>query len=172
MASKRTGRWMPWVMAVHALATVALGIRVVGGHGGHDGACPAPSPSATATPSASGAGSDAGLSTRHMFYVGTLDPSTGRPVQSPDAARATLDALVMDATPGFTAWDAHGGWRDAQGHAMTESTRVYSVVGLDDASARRLAETLRKAMRQTSVLVERARVDAEFVEAGEGAMSP
>lgn len=101
---------------------------------------------------------------RYTFYVGLTDPDTGAEVMPADAARARLNALAAEHAGGFTVWSAQGGWTSTTGEVVTEPTLVYAVLNITEAQALALAEAMRAALGQHSVLIEYAPAAFRFHE--------
>ncbi|SPC09890.1 DUF3574 domain-containing protein [Cupriavidus oxalaticus] len=86
-------------------------------------------------------------------------------------SEAEWDAFVQDSVAprfpdGFTAWPASGQWRGADGKAVSEATRVLSLVHAPDerseAAVRAIASEYKTRFRQEAVLRVRSHVCMSF----------
>jgi len=104
---------------------------------------------------------DERLALRDTLYFGLSIPSGGR--ISDDEWKQFADDAIGRAFPnGFTVVDAHGTWRGAGGAAISEPSRVVTIVhpddGTSDAAIRAIVERYRTTFRQEAVLRERTSV--------------
>ncbi len=104
---------------------------------------------------------DEKLEIRDTLYFGLSIPGGG------DVADADWNAFADDAIghafpSGFTVADARGRWRGADGEAVSEPSRVVTIVhpddGASDAAIRAIVQRYRTTVRQEAVLRERTSV--------------
>ncbi len=84
-----------------------------------------------------------------------------------NAWKSFEEAVLMPAFPrGYSVLDATGHWQRADGHALSEASRIVVIVHADDATAaatlRDVVARYRTMFHQESVLRERSAVCAEF----------
>lgn len=104
---------------------------------------------------------DEKLELRDTLYFGLSIPGGGRVGEA--EWNAFADEAIARAFPnGFTVLDAHGTWRGADGTAVSEPSRVVTIVHPDDAASdaaiRAIVQRYRAAFRQEAVLRERTSV--------------
>ena len=108
---------------------------------------------------------DERLEIRDTLYFGLSIPG-GESVD--DAAwKEFADDTIGTAFPkGFTVLDAHGTWRGADGSAVSEPSRVVTIVHPDDSASdtaiRAIVQRYRTTFRQEAVLRERTSVCASL----------
>jgi hypothetical protein len=110
---------------------------------------------------------DEQLALRDTLYFGLSIPGGGS-VGDAEWQRFADDAIGRAFPNGFTVLDAHGTWRGADGAAMSEPSRVVTIVHPDDAASdaaiRAIVARYRTAFRQEAVLRERTTVCASSQE--------
>jgi len=108
---------------------------------------------------------DERLEIRDTLYFGLSIPG-GESVD--DAAwKEFADDTIGTAFPkGFTVLDAHGTWRGADGSAVSEPSRIVTIVHPDDSASdtaiRAIVQRYRTTFRQEAVLRERTSVCASL----------
>ena len=104
---------------------------------------------------------DERLEIRDTLYFGLSIPGGGSVADAEWKAFAD-DAIGRAFPNGFTILDAHGTWRGADGAAVSEPSRVVTIVhpddGASDAAVRAIVQRYRATFRQEAVLSERASV--------------
>jgi len=104
---------------------------------------------------------DEKLEIRDTLYFGLSIPSGGS-VGDADWTAFADDAIGHAFPNGFTVADAHGTWRGADGSAVSEPSRVVTIVhpddGTTDAAIRAIVQRYRTTFRQEAVLRERTSV--------------
>ena len=104
---------------------------------------------------------DERLELRDTLYFGLSIPGGGN-VSDADWQRFADDAIGRAFPSGFTVVDAHGTWRGADRSAVSEPSRVVTIVhpddGASDAAIRSIVQRYRTTFRQEAVLRERTSV--------------
>ena len=104
---------------------------------------------------------DEKLEIRDTLYFGLSIPGGGS-VGNADWTAFADDAIGRAFPHGFTVPDAHGTWRGADGAAVSEPSRVVTIVhpddGTSDAAIRAIVQRYRTTFRQDAVLRERTSV--------------
>lgn len=102
---------------------------------------------------------------RDTLYFGRAIPGGGD-VDAAAWERFETDVLTPAFAQGYTVLEGRGLWRDAEGRAQSEATRVVVIVHADDAAAaaalRDVVARYRTMFKQESVLRERGNVCASF----------
>lgn len=104
---------------------------------------------------------DERLEIRDTLYFGLSIPGGGSVADAEWKAFAD-DAIGHAFQNGFTVLDAHGTWRGADGAAVSEPSRVVTIVhpddGASDAAIRLIVQRYRTTFHQEAVLRERTSV--------------
>ena len=108
---------------------------------------------------------DEQLELRDTLYFGLSIPG-GRSVSDTDWQQFADEAIAHAFPNGFTVVDAHGTWRGADGSAVSEPSRVVTIVHPDDSASdtaiRAIVQRYRTTFRQEAVLRERTSVCASL----------
>jgi hypothetical protein len=102
---------------------------------------------------------------RDALYFGSARPAGGT-VSDTDWQTFEREVLTPSFPPGFSAIDASGHWRGADGSAVVEASRMVVVMHVDDAAAEHaigvVVATYEQRFAQESVLREREAVCVTF----------
>jgi hypothetical protein len=104
---------------------------------------------------------DEQLELRDTLYFGLSIPGGGT-IGDAEWARFADDAIAHAFPNGFTVVDARGSWRGTDGAAISEPSRIVTIVhpddGASDAAIRAIVQRYRSTFRQEAVLRERTSV--------------
>jgi hypothetical protein len=103
-------------------------------------------------------------SMKYTLYIGLNDKDTYQQEISTEDAERVVTAIVLNYVDGFTQMMAKGVFKDDTGVITYENSLIYEFLDAHEEQITKIMDEVLVALNQTSILVERAKVDFEFYE--------
>ena len=97
----------------------------------------------------------------YALYVGMQDSQTHVEYDR-DTAAATIDAIVLEYSEGLTRYEAMGAFTYQDGTHSHESSLVYVLAGLSVEDVHAIADRIKDALNQESVMITYEKMGVEF----------
>ena len=101
----------------------------------------------------------------YTLYVGTTMQGADAESLSYEEAAERIGKVLIKYTSGYTLFDAKGAGKDENDNIVSESSVVCHIAKIDEETMRSIVKELLSEMDQKSIMVQRSRVQIEFIDA-------